>query len=332
MKLRLTAVITNYNYGRFLPTAVEAMVSQSRPADELILVDDASTDGSQSVVDELAQKFPFIRVVKHAVNRGMNPTGQEALELATGDYLYWGSADDMVLPGFFEAAMKLLEQHPDAPLCASVPIQLREETSEQFQSVRGMPTSPCWMAPPDLWPVARRGGLSICGAWAIYRISDLKSLGGFHVRLKWLSDWYPVYALALGRGLCWTAQPGAVMRYHSSNYSAVGPQRKLEHRGALETLAGLVNEAPPEIRRGFREGGMLGYLGPAMARVLLADRRLWRLWSLPFGGALMRSTAYRCILGAARLLVPTRLRRAVGRRTRRQTNIDLAVMNARKAL
>ena len=62
--------------------------------------------------------------------------------MATGDYLYWGSADDMVLPGFFESAMNLLEQYPTAPLCASVPIQLREETAEQFQSGGGMPGRP----------------------------------------------------------------------------------------------------------------------------------------------------------------------------------------------
>lgn len=331
MKLRLTAVITNYNYGRYLPIAVEAMVNQSRAADELILIDDASTDGSQQVVAEMVRRFPFIRVIQHQKNLGVNPTGQELLGMATGDFLYWGSADDMVLPGFFESMMNLLEQHPAAALAASVPIQFREDTGEQFRSGGGMPESPCWIPPEDLWSVARRGGLSLGGAWAFYRIADLKALGGFYAPLRWLSDWYPVYALALSGGICWTARPGAVMRYHTTNYSGLGPKNSSAERAALEALAGYVSEAPPDIQRGFLESGMLGHMGPAMARVLLSNRRWRRLWSRAFSEVLLRSAAYRFALGFGRRFVATRWRQAVGRRTRQQTKIDLSAMKLRSA-
>lgn len=331
MKPRLTAVITNYNYGRFLPAAVEAMINQSRPADELILLDDASTDGSQSVVDELARRLPAIKVVKHAANRGMNPTGQEALELATGDYLYWGSADDMVLPGFFESAMALLEEYPEAPLCAGVPIEWRVETGEQLRTARGMPETAGHLVPAELWPLARRGSLSLGGAWAIYRIADLKAAGGFRVPLRWLSDWFPIYALALSRGLCWTAQPSAVMRFHAQNYSGVGPQRRREHRAALACLAQLAAELSPSVRAGFRASGMLGVFDFPMVRVLLGERRNWGLLSWAFWRVALRTMGFRFVLTLARKLVPRRLRNAIGRSTREQTNVDLSAMNSRGA-
>jgi hypothetical protein len=331
MKLRLTAVISNYNYGRFLPAAVEAMMHQSRPADELILIDDASTDGSQAVVDELARRFPAIKVVKHAVNRGMNPTGQEALELATGDYFYWGSADDMVLPGFFESAMTLLEQHPTAPLCAGVPVEWRVETGEQLRTARGMPDVACHFAPEALWPLARRGSLSLGGAWAVYRIADLKAAGGFRVPLRWLSDWFPIYALALSRGLCWTGQPSAVMRFHAQNYSGVGPQRRPEHHAALVDLARLAREMSPEVRTGFRASGMLGVFEFPMVSVLLGDRKNWSLLTPAFWRVALRTMGFRCVLTVARKLVPRRWRNALGRRTREQTQFDLSAMDSRGA-
>ena len=303
MKPRLTALITNYNYGRYLPVAIEAMVRQSRPADELILIDDASTDGSQQVVDELGRRYPFITIIKHEVNRGMNPSGQEGLELATGDYFYWGSADDMVLPGFFATAMALAEKFPDAPLCAGIPVRLHEDTRKQDRTCIGMPDTADFLPPAALWRLAPAGALELGGAWAIFRKRDLKALGGFRVPLTSLSDWFLVYALALGRGLCWTAQPAAVMRLHAQNYSSSFDANRDTHGKVLTHLAELLaGEVPEETRHGFRRSGVLAQLGSPMARVLLSQRRFWRLSSGRFWRARLASMSYHAVARLARRL------------------------------
>ncbi|MBM3777382.1 MAG: glycosyltransferase family 2 protein [Acidimicrobiia bacterium] len=50
----LSALMLNYNHGRYLGRAIEAIVAQSRPADEFLILDDASTDDSVEVIERHA--------------------------------------------------------------------------------------------------------------------------------------------------------------------------------------------------------------------------------------------------------------------------------------
>lgn len=332
-RLRLTALITNYNYGHYLPAAVEAMVNQSRPADELILIDDASTDGSQRVVDELGRRFPFIKVVKHQANRGANPSGQEALEMATGDYFYWGSADDMVLPGFFESAMSLLEIFPTAPICAGVPVHWNEEFDQQIETCRGMPREPGFLTAEELWPLVRSRAFEMSGAWAFYRIADLKAVGGFRASLKWHVDFFLVHALALGRGVCWTAQPTAVFRIQPKSYSSSRFDRKHEDREVLRELVRIVvTEMPMKIRAGFRTSGVLGRFAWPIAVILLTKRMYWSQLSLSFCRVCLATIARIAMAAIARAILPAKLRLAVRRRDRAETKFDLSGMKSQKTI
>ena len=54
----LSAVIANYNHGHFLARAIEAMVTQSRPPDELLVLDDGSEDDSVAVISACAELSP----------------------------------------------------------------------------------------------------------------------------------------------------------------------------------------------------------------------------------------------------------------------------------
>ena len=69
-KPTVSVVIPCYNYGRYLPQAVASALDQERVEVEVIVVDDASTDGSADVAHGLAQDDPRIQVIVHAVNRG----------------------------------------------------------------------------------------------------------------------------------------------------------------------------------------------------------------------------------------------------------------------
>ena len=54
-KLRATCIVTNYNYGAYLPQAVDSVLSQTTPFDEIIVVDDASTDNSPVILSGLSK-------------------------------------------------------------------------------------------------------------------------------------------------------------------------------------------------------------------------------------------------------------------------------------
>ena len=117
----LSVVMTNYNHGHYLPGALEALVSQSRPAEEIIIIDDASTDDSRSVIASFAEKHPSIRAIFNEKNMGVIPNANRGIRLATGTYVFSAAADDFILPGFFEKLMTMAERFPGVGLLTCNP-------------------------------------------------------------------------------------------------------------------------------------------------------------------------------------------------------------------
>ena len=96
----LLVVLPNYNHAKFIGRALAALLAQARAADEIIVIDDGSTDDSMRVIERFAAKAPSINVLVNPSNRGVIPTLQRGLQAARGKYLYFAAADDFVLPGF----------------------------------------------------------------------------------------------------------------------------------------------------------------------------------------------------------------------------------------
>lgn len=83
----ISVVIQNYNYGHFLPDAIESILNQDFPHDEmeLIIIDDASTDGiSQKLIKNYEKKHPCIRAIFYEKNRGTHASANHGIELARG--------------------------------------------------------------------------------------------------------------------------------------------------------------------------------------------------------------------------------------------------------
>jgi glycosyltransferase involved in cell wall biosynthesis len=69
---RLSVVLPNYNHAHFLRESLDALTGQTRPADQIVIVDDASTDDSTSIIEEFRAAHPSITVIENDVNQGVN--------------------------------------------------------------------------------------------------------------------------------------------------------------------------------------------------------------------------------------------------------------------
>jgi glycosyltransferase involved in cell wall biosynthesis len=81
-----------------LVKSVEAALKQVTDEFEIIVVDDASTDGSLAVLDELRNEVPSLRVVTHAMNRGYGGALRSGFESATKDYVFYTDGDGQYDP------------------------------------------------------------------------------------------------------------------------------------------------------------------------------------------------------------------------------------------
>src|ERR1700687_483080 len=109
MPVTLSVVLPNYNHARFVGRALAALLGQQRTADEIIVIDDGSTDDSVRVIDGIAASAPAIRVLHNASNIGVIATLQRGLEAARGKYVYFAAADDWIFPDFFALALRRLQ-------------------------------------------------------------------------------------------------------------------------------------------------------------------------------------------------------------------------------
>jgi len=115
MKL-LSVIIPVYNVKPYLEKCVESIVDQTYHNLQIILVDDGSTDGSQTICDELAQKDSRI-VVIHKENGGLSTARNVGMDRAKGDYIAFVDSDDWLERNMYEVLINQLEAH-DADLVA----------------------------------------------------------------------------------------------------------------------------------------------------------------------------------------------------------------------
>jgi len=111
-----------YNAGDFLVPAIDSILSQTYKNFELIIVNDASTDNSATVLAEYKKKYPrLITIISLTKNRnaGGDACANIALEKARGTYIARMDADDVALPSRLEKEVAYLESHPSVFLVGS---------------------------------------------------------------------------------------------------------------------------------------------------------------------------------------------------------------------
>jgi hypothetical protein len=113
---RVSFVVPCYNYGHFLPGCIDSIVSQPGVETEVLIIDDASPDGSGAVAQELAERHANVRAVVHESNQGHIRTYNEGLATVDSDYVVLLSADDLIAPGALARASALMEANPSVGL------------------------------------------------------------------------------------------------------------------------------------------------------------------------------------------------------------------------
>lgn len=114
----VSVIIPNYNYARFLKQRIESVLSQTYTDFEIILLDDASTDESVSLLKSYQNNIHVSHLEINQANTG-SPFAQwqKGIKKARGKYIWIAESDDSAEPLFLEKAVLSLEQHPLASFC-----------------------------------------------------------------------------------------------------------------------------------------------------------------------------------------------------------------------
>ena len=116
---RLSVGVPVYNGEEYLAQALDSLLAQTYTDFELIVSDNASTDGTEEICRERAAADPRVRYVRQPRNISMAPNHNVLVQLARGELFKWGSHDDVYASTLLEKCVAALDREPDAVLAHS---------------------------------------------------------------------------------------------------------------------------------------------------------------------------------------------------------------------
>ena len=240
----IAVIVPNWNDARHLPRCLRSVLDQESPPDELIVVDDASTDDSVEIIKSLIGGNPRARLFENAVNQGTNRTINASLERVRSEYVLLLSANDFVLPGIFSRAKACLARFPGAGLWSAMSWLV----DEADRTIRLHPSPVVALTDTFLQPercarLAYHVGNWFTGPTAIYHRDTLQSVGGFDPAYGAPSDFFAASTVASLRGAAYSPEPLAGFRIHGGSYS----DRALNEIEGLDVMLAHLRARGPQL-------------------------------------------------------------------------------------
>ena len=114
MNKNISVIIPTYNDEKTLCATVDSVLNQTRPADEIIIVDDASDINVDKL---LGHRSRNLRIIRHNTNQGAGATRNTGIPEAIGDYILFLDSDDIIYPEFLSVTSQLLNDNSQAAVC-----------------------------------------------------------------------------------------------------------------------------------------------------------------------------------------------------------------------
>jgi glycosyltransferase involved in cell wall biosynthesis len=208
-KPTISAVVAAYQAERFIAEALESILGQSCPPDEVIVVDDGSTDGTAAELDRFAGR---IRIVRQP-NRGCPAAFNTAFREARGDFVAMCGADDIWEPHKLEWQIETIRSHPQVDvLCGHAVLVGRVQEDHLRPPAAGVLDS-------TLFREALFRENCVCAPSVLIRRSLFERLGPFVEDFG--ADDYEYWFRCLRAGAQFYYDPRTLMRWrqHGSNLS-----------------------------------------------------------------------------------------------------------------
>lgn len=212
----VSVVIPCFNYGRYLPQCVDSVLNQQEVCIDVLIIDDASSDGSDQIVRKLGAQDTRIRTICHTANQGVIATCKEGIAHIRGDYTLLLSADDLLTPGSLVRATSLMQRYPSVGITYGSAIDFTDESIPAPRT--GMKRWVIWRGHDWIAQLCRSGENVISACGVLIRTSVLRRIDAFGGNLIHTADfdlWMQI-AVASDVGYIAGADQG-LRRMHNQN-------------------------------------------------------------------------------------------------------------------
>ncbi|MCQ2075926.1 MAG: glycosyltransferase family 2 protein [Bacteroidaceae bacterium] len=192
--IRFSVVIPLYNKRNNIASTLESVLNQTCMPEEIIVVDDGSTDGGSDVVSGFQKRFPFVKLIKKK-NGGVCSARNEGVRCAACEYVALLDADDIWDKEYLAEQKRLVEDFPEAKLWG-----INYAEMEKGQLARFLPTG----LPEryrgyvdNYFSIPGRVSDLFCSSSVVIERSVFDDVGYFDERIKYAEDndmWWRIIA------------------------------------------------------------------------------------------------------------------------------------------
>lgn len=142
-KIAISFCLPVYNVSDYLPYCLDSILKTNSISYEIVCVDDGSTDSSYLILQEYANKYPFIKIEKNENNKGVSYTRNRAIEISAGEFIYFVDPDDIVISENIVMLYEIATKH-NLDAATGNFITVSEDKKEPISSVGDFGNSPTY--------------------------------------------------------------------------------------------------------------------------------------------------------------------------------------------
>ncbi|WP_435174327.1 glycosyltransferase [Gordonia hongkongensis] len=207
----ISVLVPSFDPGAHFEPAIRSALRQLGPHDEIVIQDAGSTDGTQDLIAALTKTDPRVKAVIEA-DEGQSDALNRALARATGQWVLWLNADDVLVEGALVAIRAAIRESPGATVLTG-DHQLLRAAGDVVGTYRGKPI--------ETRTLLRRSTCASFSGSVIIRRDYLESLGGFDKHLHCTMDYSLQFRIAETAPVQQSMPvPIGALRFHDASKSA----------------------------------------------------------------------------------------------------------------
>lgn len=169
----ISIVIPCYNQGKYITETVDSVLAQTYDNKQIIIVNDGSTDDSDSVIQSIIKENPEIKYIK-TENGGVSKARNIGIKTASGKYILPLDADDIINPDYLKLAIAEFQKDPDLIIVTAKGKFFGKEEGD-------------WNLEEFSMKKMLHGNVIFCPS--VFRKNDWRAVDGFDEAMNHLEDW-----------------------------------------------------------------------------------------------------------------------------------------------
>lgn len=240
----IAVVIPNRNDSEYLKKCLDSVLAQKVPPDQIIVVDDQSTDNSLEIVQKTLFNITEARIIVNPTCLGTMGALNEGLKYATSDYVLFLSSNDYIEGRIFERAKSCIAS-AGSPGVWSAMVWVVDESGRHLHLYPSpvVALSDTFFPPERCVSLAQTVGHWFTGTTLIYHRETLQKIGGFDIAYQGMGDMLAALTVASIKGAVFTPEPLGVMRQHEGGLM----WRTITDLPGLDTILAKMENTGPKL-------------------------------------------------------------------------------------